>query len=45
MNPPRLEMRRASKIYQSNGQKLEALHEVSLTFEPGTITALVGRSG
>ena len=45
MNPPRLEMRRASKIYQSNGQKLEALHEVSLKFEPGTITALVGRSG
>jgi ABC-type lipoprotein export system ATPase subunit len=45
MNPPRLEMRRASKIYQSNGQKLEALHEVSLAFEPGTITALVGRSG
>ena len=45
MNPPRLEMRRASKIYQSNGQKLEALHEVSLTFAPGTITALVGRSG
>ena len=45
MNPPRLEMRRASKIYQTNGQKLEALHEVSLTFEPGTITALVGRSG
>ena len=45
MNPPRLEMRRASKIYQNNGQKLEALHEVSLTLESGTITALVGRSG
>ena len=45
MNPPRLELRRASKIYQTNGQKLEALHEVSLTLEPGTITALVGRSG
>jgi len=45
MNPPCLELRRASKIYQSNGQKLEALHEVSLTFEPGSITALVGRSG
>ena len=45
MNPPRLELRRASKIYQTNGQKLEALREVSLALEPGTITALVGRSG
>ena len=45
MNPPRLELRRASKIYQTNGQKLEALREVSLVLEPGTITALVGRSG
>jgi putative ABC transport system ATP-binding protein len=45
MNPPRLELRRASKIYQTNGQKLEALRDVSLTLEPGTITALVGRSG
>ncbi len=45
MNPPRLELRRASKIYQNNGQTLEALREVSLTLEPGTITALVGRSG
>ncbi|HLN02432.1 MAG TPA: ABC transporter ATP-binding protein [Bryobacteraceae bacterium] len=45
MNPPRLELRRASKVYQNNGQKLEALHEVSLTLAPGTITALVGRSG
>jgi len=45
MNLPRLELRRASKVYQTNGQKLEALHEVSLTLEPGTITAVVGRSG
>jgi len=45
MNPPRLELRRASKVYQTNGQKLEALHEVSLTLAPGSITALVGRSG
>src|SRR2546426_119577 len=41
----RLELRRASKVYQSNGQGLEALHDVSLVFEPGTVTALVGRSG
>jgi ABC-type lipoprotein export system ATPase subunit len=45
MNPPRLELRRASRIYQTNGQKLEALRDISLTFDPGTITALVGRSG
>ena len=45
MNPPRLELRRASKTYQTNGQKVEALREVSLVLEPGTITALVGRSG
>jgi len=45
MNLPRLELRRASKVYQTNGQMLEALHEVSLTLEPGTITAVVGRSG
>src|SRR5437016_10626775 len=45
MNPSRLELRRASKIYQTNGQRLEALHEISLALEPGTITALVGRSG
>jgi ABC-type lipoprotein export system ATPase subunit len=45
MNPPRLELRRASKIYLTNGQKLEALRDVSLVLEPGTITALVGRSG
>ena len=45
MNPPRLELRRASKTYQTNGQKLEALRDVSLVLEPGTISALVGRSG
>src|SRR5437588_8173263 len=45
MNPPRLELRRASKIYQTNGQKLVALDDVSLVLEAGSITALVGRSG
>src|SRR3954467_13406800 len=45
MNPPRLELRRASRTYQTNGQKLEALRDISLTLDPGTITALVGRSG
>src|SRR6266849_4952491 len=45
MNPPRLELRRVTKIYQTNGQKLEALHDVSLAFEAASVTALVGRSG
>jgi len=42
---PRLELRRVSKAYATNGQTLEVLHEVSVCFEPGTVTALVGRSG
>ena len=45
MNPPRLEMRRVTKIYQNNGQKLEALRDISLTFGEASVTALVGRSG
>jgi putative ABC transport system ATP-binding protein len=45
MPSPRLELRRVSKIYQSNGEKLEALCDVSLALEPATVTALVGRSG
>src|SRR5712692_1672370 len=45
MNLPRLELRRASKTYQTNGQRLEALHDVSLALAAGTVTALVGRSG
>jgi len=45
MNPPRLELRRVTKIYQTNGQKLEALRDVSLAFEAASVTALVGRSG
>src|ERR1051326_8848362 len=45
MPPPRLELRQVSKIYSSDGQKVEALHEVSLRVEAGTVSALVGRSG
>jgi len=45
MNPPRLELRRVTKIYQTNGQKLEALRDISLAFEAASVTALVGRSG
>src|SRR5438477_2909760 len=45
MPPPRLELRQVSKIYSSDGQNVEALHEVSLSVEAGTVSALVGRSG
>src|SRR5947199_3013449 len=45
MNPPRLELRRVTKIYRTNGQKLEALRDISLAFEAASVTALVGRSG
>jgi ABC-type lipoprotein export system ATPase subunit len=41
----RLELRSVSKIYQSNGQQLAALHDVSFAFPPGSVTALLGRSG
>jgi ABC-type lipoprotein export system ATPase subunit len=42
---PRLELRRVSKIYASGGQPAPVLHDVSLTADPGTVTALLGRSG
>jgi ABC-type lipoprotein export system ATPase subunit len=45
-----LELRRVSKTYQSqagaNGaQPITALQDVSFAFQPGTVTALLGRSG
>jgi putative ABC transport system ATP-binding protein len=40
-----LELRSVSKIYQSSDQQIAALQDVSLTFEPGAVTALLGRSG
>lgn len=45
MGVPRLELWKVSKTYQSDGQKLQVLHEVCLTAEAGTVTALLGRSG
>src|SRR5258706_14475646 len=45
MSLPRLELRRVSRTYQSNGQSLQALHEVSFSVEAGSVTALLGRSG
>jgi ABC-type lipoprotein export system ATPase subunit len=45
MSPPRLELRDVSKIYRNGGQPITVLHEISLALAPGTITALLGRSG
>ena len=45
MPAPRLELRQVSKIYSSDGQNVEALSDVSLRVEAGTVTALMGRSG
>ena len=45
MTQHRLELRHVSKSYSEGAQPVEVLHDVSLSAEPGTITALVGRSG
>ncbi len=45
LTPPRLELRHVSKIYQSNGQPITGLHDISFAFPPGSVTALLGRSG
>src|SRR3954469_8068682 len=45
MPVPRLELRSVSKTYRNGGQPVDVLHDVSLTIEAGTITALLGRSG
>ena len=45
MSPARLELLGVSKTYRNGGQALEVLHDVSLAAAPGTVTALLGRSG
>src|SRR4051812_43052429 len=45
MPTPRLELRNVSKSYQDGGQPVDVLHDISLTVEAGSITALLGRSG
>src|SRR3954454_11728393 len=45
MPTPRVELRNVSKTYRNGGQPVDVLHDVSLTIEAGTITALLGRSG
>src|ERR1035438_4040717 len=39
------ELRNVSKTYGDGNQPVEVLHDISLTAEAGSITALVGRSG
>ena len=43
--PARLELRGVSKTYRNGGQPAEVLHDISLDAEPGSITAILGRSG
>jgi ABC-type lipoprotein export system ATPase subunit len=45
MSQPRLALRHVSKTYTDGAQPVEVLHDISLTAEAGTITALLGRSG
>jgi ABC-type lipoprotein export system ATPase subunit len=45
MPVPRLELCKVSKTYQNGGRPVPVLHEVSLALSPGSLTALVGRSG
>jgi putative ABC transport system ATP-binding protein len=45
MSPPRLELRRVSRTYEIDGRPLNALRDVSLAAEAGTVTAILGRSG
>jgi len=41
----RLELRGVSKTYTNGGQPVEVLHDISLSAQAGTVTALLGRSG
>ncbi len=45
MTQSRLELRGVSKIYPSSDQSIAALQDVSFAFQPGAVTALLGRSG
>src|SRR3954462_12117305 len=45
MPQPKLELRRVSKTYTNGAEPVEVLHDISLSADAGTITALLGRSG
>src|SRR3954469_5786846 len=44
-DPSRLELQNVSKTYRNGDQATAVLHDVSLSAEAGTVTALLGRSG
>ena len=41
----RLELRHVCKVYESNGQSITGLEDVTFSFRPASVTALLGRSG
>ena len=45
MQTPRLELRNVSRVYHIEEQRVQALNDVSVTGESGTVTAFLGRSG
>ena len=45
MASARVEFHSVSKTYRNGGQPVEVLHGISFSAEPGTVTALLGRSG
>ena len=40
-----IELKNVTKIYGENGSKVLALHNINLTIERGSVTAIVGASG
>ena len=45
MPSARVELRAVSKTYRNGGEPVEVLHGISFDAAPGTVTALLGRSG
>ena len=43
--PPVVELIRVSKVYQANGNAVQAIREIDLALAKGSFTAVVGRSG
>src|SRR5579885_1454014 len=44
-SPPVVELVRAGKVYQANGNMVRALEDVNMALTKGSFTAIVGRSG
>ena len=45
IGPPVVELLRASKVYQANGNVVHAVREADLVLESGSFTVVLGRSG